>query len=41
LDVGCGGGLLCEPMSKLGANVTGIDIVEKNIKTGISTFRGK
>jgi 2-polyprenyl-6-hydroxyphenyl methylase/3-demethylubiquinone-9 3-methyltransferase len=33
LDVGCGGGLLCEPMSKLGANVTGIDIVEKNIKT--------
>ena len=33
LDVGCGGGLLCEPMSKLGASVTGIDIVEKNIKT--------
>ena len=33
LDVGWGGGLLCEPMSKLGANVTGIDIVEKNIKT--------
>ena len=33
LDVGCGGGLLCEPMSKLGADVTGVDIVEKNIKT--------
>jgi len=31
LDIGCGGGLLSEPMSRLGANVTGIDIVEKNI----------
>ena len=30
LDVGCGGGLLCEPMSKLGANVTGIDIGATN-----------
>ena len=30
LDIGCGGGLLSEPMSKLGANVTGIDIVETN-----------
>ena len=26
LDIGCGGGLLSEPMSRLGANVTGIDI---------------
>jgi 2-polyprenyl-6-hydroxyphenyl methylase/3-demethylubiquinone-9 3-methyltransferase len=25
LDVGCGGGLLCEPLTKLGANITGID----------------
>ena len=25
LDIGCGGGLLCEPMARLGANVTGID----------------
>ena len=32
LDIGCGGGLLCEPMSRLGANVTGIDASEKNIK---------
>ncbi len=32
LDIGCGGGLLSEPMSKLGANVTGIDASEKNIK---------
>ena len=31
LDIGCGGGLLSEPMSRLGANVTGIDIVDKNI----------
>lgn len=25
LDIGCGGGLVCEPMARLGANVTGID----------------
>lgn len=35
LDVGCGGGLLCEPMARLGATVTGIDPSEKNIKTAI------
>lgn len=33
LDIGCGGGLLCEPMARLGAEVTGIDPAEKNIKT--------
>ena len=32
LDIGCGGGLLSEPMSILGANVTGIDPSEQNIK---------
>ena len=32
LDIGCGGGLLSEPMSKLGANVTGIDASRKNIE---------
>ena len=32
LDVGCGGGLLSEPMQRLGANVTGIDPSIKNIK---------
>ena len=32
LDVGCGGGLLCEPMSRLGADVVGIDASDKNIK---------
>ncbi len=32
LDVGCGGGLLSEPMSRMGANVTGIDASSKNIE---------
>jgi len=32
LDIGCGGGLLTEPMSRMGANVTGIDASLKNIK---------
>ena len=31
LDIGCGGGLLSEPMTRLGANVTGIDASGKNI----------
>ena len=31
LDIGCGGGLLSEPMTRLGANVTGIDASNKNI----------
>jgi 2-polyprenyl-6-hydroxyphenyl methylase / 3-demethylubiquinone-9 3-methyltransferase len=30
LDIGCGGGLLCEPLARLGAEVTGIDPVEEN-----------
>jgi len=32
LDIGCGGGLLSEPMSRMGANVTGIDASNKNIQ---------
>ena len=32
LDIGCGGGLLSEPMTRLGAKVTGIDASDKNIK---------
>ena len=32
LDVGCGGGLLCEPLKRLGANVTGIDASKNNIE---------
>ena len=32
LDIGCGGGLLSEPLSRLGADVTGIDASDRNIK---------
>lgn len=32
LDIGCGGGILSESMARLGAQVTGIDVVEKNIR---------
>jgi len=31
LDLGCGGGLICEPLSRLGANLTGLDFVKENI----------
>lgn len=31
LDIGCGGGLLCEPMARLGADVVGVDAAERNI----------
>ena len=31
LDLGCGGGLICEPLARLGAKITGIDFVKKNI----------
>ena len=32
LDIGCGGGLLCEPLRRMGANITGIDASHNNIK---------
>ena len=32
LDIGCGGGLVSEPLSRLGADVTGIDASKKNIE---------
>ena len=32
LDIGCGGGLMSEPITRLGGKVTGIDASEKNIK---------
>jgi len=31
LDIGCGGGLVCEPLARLGARVTGIDAADRNI----------
>jgi 2-polyprenyl-6-hydroxyphenyl methylase/3-demethylubiquinone-9 3-methyltransferase len=31
LDIGCGGGLLCEPMARLGFSVTGVDASPRNI----------
>ena len=39
LDIGCGGGLLSEPMSRLGAEVIGIDASERNIKTAQAHIR--
>ncbi|MEZ6011158.1 MAG: bifunctional 2-polyprenyl-6-hydroxyphenol methylase/3-demethylubiquinol 3-O-methyltransferase UbiG [Hyphomonas sp.] len=36
LDIGCGGGLVCEPMARLGASVTGVDASEANIKTALT-----
>ena len=33
VDVGCGGGLLAEPLARLGATVVGIDAAERNVKT--------
>ena len=33
LDIGCGGGLLSEPMARLGAEIVGADAAEANIKT--------
>ena len=39
LDVGCGGGLIAEPMRRLGAAVTAIDASERNIKTAMTHAR--
>jgi len=33
LDIGCGGGLLSEPLARLGAEVVGVDASERNVKT--------
>ena len=35
LDIGCGGGLLSEPMCRLGAKVTAIDASQKNINVAL------
>ena len=39
LDVGCGGGLLCEPLARLGARVTGIDAGRENIRAAAAHAR--
>ena len=39
LDIGCGGGLVCEPMTRLGARVTGVDASEANIKAALTHAR--
>ncbi|MGI9413178.1 MAG: bifunctional 2-polyprenyl-6-hydroxyphenol methylase/3-demethylubiquinol 3-O-methyltransferase UbiG [Hyphomicrobiales bacterium] len=39
LDIGCGGGLLCEPMARLGAEVVGADAAEKNVRTAAAHAR--
>jgi len=36
IDIGCGGGLVAEPMARLGADVTAIDAAERNIKTAMT-----
>lgn len=39
-DVGCGAGLLCEPLARLGAAVTGVDAAEENIAAAKSHAAG-
>ena len=41
LDIGCGGGILCEPLSRLGASVTGIDENKKAIEVASSHAKKK
>ena len=40
LDIGCGGGLLCEPLAQLGADVTGIDAGYENIEAAKTHAKG-
>jgi 2-polyprenyl-6-hydroxyphenyl methylase/3-demethylubiquinone-9 3-methyltransferase len=41
LDIGCGGGLLCEPMARLGFSVTGADASERNIAVASAHAAGE
>jgi len=41
LDIGCGGGLLSEPMARLGFDVLGADPLEKNVKTAAAHAAGR
>lgn len=40
LDVGCGAGLLCEPLARLGAAVTGVDAAEENVAVAADHAKG-
>lgn len=40
LDVGCGAGLLCEPLARLGAQVTGVDAAAENVAAAIGHAAG-
>ena len=40
LDVGCGAGLLCEPLARLGASVTGVDAAAENVAVAAEHARG-
>jgi 2-polyprenyl-6-hydroxyphenyl methylase/3-demethylubiquinone-9 3-methyltransferase len=40
LDIGCGGGLVCEPLARLGADVTGIDPAPENIEAARAHAQG-
>ena len=40
LDVGCGAGLLCEPLARLGGEVTGVDAAEENINAAREHAKG-
>lgn len=39
LDIGCGGGLLSEPVTRMGAAVTGVDATEANVKAALTHAR--
>ena len=40
LDVGCGAGLLCEPLARLGAEVSGVDAAEENVAIAAAHAKG-
>ncbi|MCW1431454.1 bifunctional 2-polyprenyl-6-hydroxyphenol methylase/3-demethylubiquinol 3-O-methyltransferase UbiG [Novosphingobium sp. JCM 18896] len=40
LDVGCGAGLLCEPLARLGGTVTGVDAAEENVNAAREHAQG-
>ena len=40
LDLGCGAGLLCEPLARLGGTVTGVDAAEENVAAAVAHAAG-